>query len=189
MDAGLAAVLGALAGAAGTTGAAFAASWATREQARIAARSEHRRQRREPRLEIYKNFIQSANSVADHLRTLSSRSGERRIGTISTEYLDELERLVGDLSEQRDSAMLAGPDLISELGENVALRAIHVHLILQGWWLASQRSGSNGEESLNEAVAEIQEYIDRIRSFAREARDTLDDDGSKKYRRHYRYLG
>jgi hypothetical protein len=63
MDAGLAAVLGALAGAVATTGAAFATGWATREQAKIAARGEHRRQRRDARHGVYKEFISTASEL------------------------------------------------------------------------------------------------------------------------------
>jgi hypothetical protein len=122
------------------------------------------------------------------LRPLPLRFPEERIRTVNTEYLVELKRLVDNLAEQRESIMLAGPDMISELGENVALRAIHVHLGLLGWSLTRQQTGNSEEEILNEAIAEIDEYVKRLAIFAREARDVLDDDGSKKFHR-YRRLG
>ncbi|MGW7548452.1 hypothetical protein ACWGKQ_46160 [Streptomyces sp. NPDC054770] len=72
MDAGLAAVLGALAGAVATTGAAFAAGWSAREQAKFAARAEHKRQRREPREKAYKAFLSEAIALRELLRIVCS---------------------------------------------------------------------------------------------------------------------
>ncbi|MFF4907201.1 hypothetical protein ACFY2T_20280 [Streptomyces sp. NPDC001260] len=66
MDAGLAAVLGALAGAVATTGAALATGWSAREQAKIAARAEHRRQRRDARQVVYEEFISAALAHENH---------------------------------------------------------------------------------------------------------------------------
>ncbi|MFI0262081.1 hypothetical protein ACH4OW_23925 [Streptomyces sp. NPDC017056] len=60
MDAGLAAVLGALAGSVATIGAALATGWSQREAARIAARAEHRRQQRDKRHDVYREFITAA---------------------------------------------------------------------------------------------------------------------------------
>lgn len=56
-------MLGALAGSVATIGAALATGWAQREGARITARSEHRRQRLEPRTAIYKEFISHATQL------------------------------------------------------------------------------------------------------------------------------
>ncbi|MCF1648672.1 hypothetical protein [Streptomyces indiaensis] len=179
MDAGLAAVLGALAGAVATTGAAFATGWSTREQARIAARAEHRRQRREPRREVYARFIRSATAVEEHIGPLALHTESERVRILSDEFYQELDRLVADLYEQRDAIMLAGPDLVSELGENVALRAMNVKLRLARWSLMGHPT--DGDASyLREVGPQAQEYVDRLSAFSRAARNALDDDGTKR---------
>ncbi|MFI8834029.1 hypothetical protein ACIGPN_23780 [Streptomyces afghaniensis] len=112
MDAGLAAVLGALAGSVATIGAALATGWAQREEARIAARAEHRRERREPRLEAYRAFI----SATSDLREQST------FFTVRDLVPDDLDEVTTDLlfqavSGMKESALevsLAGPRRVSK---------------------------------------------------------------------------
>ncbi|MFD8955698.1 hypothetical protein ACFV0W_01890 [Streptomyces anulatus] len=65
MDAGLAAVCGALAGSVATIGAALATGWSQREGARIAARSAYAKEQRQPRHDAYRSLMQNATEVAD----------------------------------------------------------------------------------------------------------------------------
>ncbi|THA90183.1 hypothetical protein E6R61_21010 [Streptomyces sp. LRa12] len=63
MDAGLAAVLGAIAASMGSVAAAFA----QHETARISARADHRRERRQPRHDTYRVFIQKVILVKERV--------------------------------------------------------------------------------------------------------------------------
>ncbi|MFD4700836.1 hypothetical protein [Streptomyces niveus] len=108
MDAGLAAICGALAGAVATTGAALATGWSQRESARIAARAEYQRQRHESRHAAYKRFIsitQTLNDETRFLRTLGNSSQH----DFSQEFADRCSALEQEVKEVWMEIVLAGP--------------------------------------------------------------------------------
>lgn len=120
MDAGLAAVLGALAGSVATIGAALATGWSQREGARIAARSEHRRERREPRHEVYRQFIAEANHMGQQAAvycTLGAALRPDYYTEARTQRVHEMTRLIQ--SKATESA-LAGPKDVTESALKIA---------------------------------------------------------------------
>ncbi len=78
MDAGLAAVLGALAGAGGAVGAGLIAGVSQWKTAKLGARAEHTRQRRESRQIAYAKFIEAHMEFAQLLHPLRFESVPRR---------------------------------------------------------------------------------------------------------------
>ncbi|WP_139140758.1 hypothetical protein [Streptomyces abyssalis] len=99
---------------------------------------------------------------------------ERRV---TEEYRAELRALVDSLYEQRDAILLAGPALVSESGEYIAVRSRNIQLKLDVW--ASRRAGNDdsGDSFLEETPQAIEELLRQIWLFARRARQALDDDG------------
>ncbi|NEA63929.1 hypothetical protein [Streptomyces sp. SID12488] len=65
MDAGIAAVSGALAGSVATIGAAFATGWWQRENTRITARAAYRKDQRQPRYDAYKSLIRHGDALSN----------------------------------------------------------------------------------------------------------------------------
>jgi hypothetical protein len=103
MDAGLAAVLGALAGSVATIGAALATGWSAREQAKMGARAEHLRQRRDARQAVYEEFIDAAQEHANWTKILLAPAPED---------FDDLERL---------NILPPGMDLATVISESKSL--------------------------------------------------------------------
>ncbi|MCX4865703.1 MULTISPECIES: hypothetical protein [unclassified Streptomyces] len=126
MDAGLAAVFGALAGSAGTIGAAFATGWAQRSATRITVRAEHVRQRNQPRREAYIEFMTIAREAMEH--TISALAfTEMDPGTITEQRLDELRDLLVTLDNRRLMVAFAGPPSIGNKGQQVFEDCRHLY--------------------------------------------------------------
>ncbi|WP_128380239.1 hypothetical protein [Streptomyces cavernae] len=119
MDAGLAAVLGAVAGALATTGAALATGWAMREQAKITARAEHRRQRREPRSDIYKRFIDAARDMEHHTRPGSLIDQPEDDPEVMDHYAVRLGETAYQVREAWIEVALAGPSAVEKIASQI----------------------------------------------------------------------
>ncbi|MEE1806949.1 hypothetical protein [Streptomyces sp. BE133] len=188
MDAGLAAVCGALAGAVATTGAAFAAGWWQRENSRLAVRAEHRKQRRQPREETYKNFI----SPISELRDLA-RSGEFLNGY----FLDGQGRNYFTLSKSEEIAIkaqeirqawvdvsLAGSNGIAETATNMRLHAQklshHASLLAEIYTADTEDNDDRIRKHAKQFHLTGRMLSDSIEVFLSKARDVLDDDGVSK---------
>ncbi|WP_189588949.1 hypothetical protein [Streptomyces massasporeus] len=192
MDAGLAAVLGALAGAVATTGAAFATGWSAREQAKIAARAEHRRQRRDARQAVYEEFIDAARTHAAHATHLSIgpmpqneeefRQLVREGGNQETDSLImESYTLHGKIEKILTRVQLAGgPADIGAAAKSVCNSSFAVMGSMAA--LPSERRFP-GREALAEVLREIHERQMRldevIDRFVEAASVALDDDGTR----------
>lgn len=182
MDAGTAAVLGALAGSVATIGAALATGWAQREGARIAARAEHRRERREPRLAIYKEFI----SVATAFRSESSpyTIPELIPDNLEKEAADSISEAAAELKKSATDVALAGPRRVSKeairierLGNELATSVrLFVHF--------APRANAAIDEKLfqrmrRRGVVTLARKVHRaVDAFVLRAQAALDDDGS-----------
>ncbi|MFD5207748.1 hypothetical protein ACFWNF_12590 [Streptomyces anulatus] len=185
MDAGLAAVLGALAGSVGTVVAAVA----QREAVRITARAQQRNERRQPRHDAYKAF---AMAVTEVRKRVSFNEYEDTTEREEEDFRNELYERWIDLSLMGpESVVNAGSELLDEalkvvfvMGETRYLgnRAIVVH----------ERSDSNEEEQ-EVADAEYNAYVDlvwerarglmdSITAFSLVSQSALDDDGTKRQR-------
>ncbi|MEV5596007.1 hypothetical protein [Streptomyces sp. NPDC052496] len=183
MDAGWAAVLGAVAGALATTGAALVTGWASREQARIAARAEHVRQRREPRREIYHGFLAVTSEVREVVlgRCFDTARGLTHQGQDVRNWLASSTAAV---REHWLRVMLVGPEEVGAPASEVAgacreaARAAH--------WMAVFDSSPEGEgipaDDYNEvhrrALDTAKELDSAVKAFIKAAQLALDADGT-----------
>lgn len=182
MDAGTAAVLGALAGSTATIGAALATGWAQREGARIAARSEHRRERREPRQNTYKRFIAAASDMrsAVGIYGLDVDLGSDAIDEHLSEEWSTLAHKVG--SESLDVA-LAGPEQVTTAAIKIASLSSEirgsVNLIVH---LASEGTPERirlSKHMRKKLKSEVNKFEEAVEGFVLRAQAALDDDGSR----------
>jgi hypothetical protein len=182
MDAGLAAVLGALAGAVATTGAAFATGWATREQARIAARAEHKRQRREPREKVYKAFLAEATALRNLLQVMGyfrSLPEAVRRAELNPEITAQAEEIEAQLKQHFVEVTLAGPESVQESA--VAIEYASRGLVGMAGVLTRMRWEAEEERAHWEHAWSYMEALDRAFSdFSKQAQAVLDDDGTKQ---------
>ncbi|MER5749203.1 hypothetical protein [Streptomyces sp. NPDC002088] len=114
MNAVLATLLGTLAGAAATIGAALATGWAQREGVRIAARSEFRKDRRQPRHETYKAFMEIATELRD-LALMTAHESLTREQEVS---------LRGRINEYWLEMSLLGPEAVIRSGAELRDQAL-----------------------------------------------------------------
>ncbi|MEV7153208.1 hypothetical protein AB0N77_01085 [Streptomyces misionensis] len=188
MDAGVAAVLGALAGAVATTGAAIATGWAAREQAKIAARGEHRRERRDSRQMIYEEFITTASAQEAHAARFflapvpTDEEGLnlalRGSGNTDIEALwNESHRLWTELLKLSTRVRLAGPRMMSQAAISVCDCS---HDVMEATMTVD--NGLIGGEPISVRFEKGRERwmkLDKaIDDFIERARISLDDDGT-----------
>ncbi|MEU5268062.1 hypothetical protein AB0G77_05815 [Streptomyces hygroscopicus] len=188
MDAGVAAVLGALAGAVATTGAALATGWSAREQAKITARGEHRRQRRDSRQAVYEEFITTASAQEAHAARFflapvpTDEQGLdlalRGSGNADTETLwNESHRLWIELLKLSIRVKLAGPQMMSEAASAVCDCS---HDVMDATMTVSH--GLIGGDSISVRFEKGRErwvkLDNAIDDFIDKARISLDDDGT-----------
>ncbi|MCX4881938.1 hypothetical protein [Streptomyces sp. NBC_00847] len=178
MDAGLAAVLGALAGAVATTGAAFATGWATREQARIAARAEHQRQRRDAREAVYEKFINNVEALVS--KTSIPFNSITQYPSLRPN-LRELSSLNDTLGEITTKVTLAGPEHISKRATLINFYTVRLITILA---LIEVQITANENEVASEDWAKAQEDQEKLAQefagFSIDAQAVLDDDGTSR---------
>ncbi|MCD9879676.1 hypothetical protein [Streptomyces guryensis] len=188
MDAGVAAVLGALAGAVATTGAAFATGWSAREQAKIAARGEHRRQRRDSRQVVYEEFIATATTQEAHAARFflapvptdqeTFDLALRGSGNADAEALwNECHRRWTELLKLSTRVKLAGPRMMSEAASAVCDCS---HDVMESTMTVDH--GLIGGEPISVRFEQGREHwikLDHaIDEFIEKARISLDDDGT-----------
>ncbi|MEU8988535.1 hypothetical protein AB0C98_19160 [Streptomyces sp. NPDC048558] len=182
MDAGLAAVLGALAGAVATTGAAFATGWATREQARIAARAEHTRQRRDARQAVYEEFIEQTGALMDRAIEYSDSSAPTwvQIQAAEVEVWASWESVKGVFTKVR----LAGPEYVTQRAIAVRKACILVAVRMTAVKQAPLPVRVRDAELFAAKRAELSESLTQLimehGDFIRAAQAALDDDGTKR---------
>ncbi|MEJ8647337.1 hypothetical protein WKI65_04460 [Streptomyces sp. MS1.AVA.3] len=181
MDAGTAAVLGALAGSIATIGAALATGWAQREGARITARSEHRRERREPRHDIYKEFISEANQLSHQTGLYLSFDVDLMPDDITEDRRQLLSGVSAALDEKALEAALAGPKRVTEAALETARlshRLVGSALNFQG--LTEERHQRMRDSVRKSLLAICRRYERSLEGFVFQAQSALDDDGSRK---------
>lgn len=183
MDAGIAAVLGALAGSVATIGAALATGWAQREGARITARSEHRRERREPRFGAYKALIVEASGFRDHVGVFTEVLAIFPYGRIDEPFAERCEALADAVRERWVTVALVGPKEVAEIA--ALLERLSRSLVTQvvGVWLIIDTTGSAPGAPLSGRVEEaiikdVTEFERGLGKFISLAQETMDDDGS-----------
>lgn len=172
-------MLGAVAGAIGAVGGAWTTSRAQWKSARLAARAEHRRQRRDPRSQVYSEFLSVANQFTDAwvgVANMSAMTDEKRV---------EIRSAFLAFKNVGPAVALSGPEEVSVLAESIrnqaarltemsrALWAGHVVVkvedaVVEPWILEIQSNFLN----------DLNEYASEVAKFTKVARATLDDDGS-----------
>ncbi|MFD5567981.1 hypothetical protein [Streptomyces cadmiisoli] len=185
MDAGTAAVLGALAGSVATIGAALATGWAQREGARITARSEHRRERREPRHNVYKEFIAEASRMRNLVGVFAI--GAEMIDRIplrflSDEFISDLFNLSDIVKSKSTDAALAGPREIAEAATRVANLSHELVIDLKALKEVSEDDESHDGQFLRHVqevtYASARAFRNSLDEFILCAQAALDDDGT-----------
>ncbi|MFF1377548.1 hypothetical protein [Streptomyces sp. NPDC058308] len=178
MDAGIAAVCGALAGSVATIGAAFAAGWWQREGARIAVRAEYRRERRQPRHDAYKELISAASEIME----LSKYSNPGQ-----SEFDEPFEAAIVRLKETWLEIALLGPQNVVDLGSEVQRAALEMKRKARYMVLVGNRVAETPEEegrnvvAFSERMGEYGTARDRLSAsippFRKAALVALDEDG------------
>jgi hypothetical protein len=182
MDAGLAAVLGAGAGALATTGAALATGWASREQAKIGARAEHRRQRREPRQGLYKQFIDAASTAEWYMAMLPlliamAKQEDPLEEPTATEHAQRCRALADDVKKAWLDVVLAGPAEVAQTASGIEECCRKLAICADAF--AEGQVSSSLEHDCRELMKRLS---DQLPLFITQAREALDDDGTAKRR-------
>ncbi|GEC10463.1 hypothetical protein SSP24_81180 [Streptomyces spinoverrucosus] len=186
MDAGLAAVCGALAGSVATIGAALATGWSQRETARISARAEHQRQRHEARHAAYKALIsatQTLNSVTRGMRH------DPQLRDFTPEIAEACAAAESDIKEVWLEVVLAGPQNAARAANaimhsaNVMKTATEVIARIQSFQHVGQAltepTVRDFIQSFTKAAARLPEETGR---FVDAAHESLSDDGASAVR-------
>ncbi|MFE9063236.1 hypothetical protein [Streptomyces violaceusniger] len=189
MDAGLAAVLGALAGSVATIGAAMATGWSAREQSKMAARSEHLRQRRDARQAVYEEFIDATQAHAELTKILLAPVPEvladlqrMRIlpqGMDLAAVIRESKSLSENLSKVSTRVQLAGPKEVSTAAALVDDKASDVYVSLSLMPLPSYPGMPSLAEQWRKGAMRYVEFSEARDDFFERARIALDKDGTK----------
>ncbi|GAA3856473.1 hypothetical protein GCM10023084_07900 [Streptomyces lacrimifluminis] len=182
MDAGLAAVCGALAGAAATTGAAFATGWAQREAARITARVEHRKDRRQPRYEAYRQFIDAVTTLIDLPKTATSPVNE------------QVAEIKARIKEAWLTVSVLGPESAQKAASKVRRKATEYEITVLGvqgegrihsdnfWMHRTMPEDTIMQRNVMLAAITFEghELDEILQEFITTAQTVLDDDGSRR---------
>lgn len=174
-------MLGALAGSVATIGAALATGWAQREGARISARSEHRRERREPRLVAYKEFISAASEFR-------AQAGLFAYNDFAFDGVDETtaDMLYEAARAVKKSALevaLAGPRKVSKEVIKIERLSDQLSTYVLAYMHTMENTSLHGrlrrgyQKSAVTAARRVNRAIGR---FVLQAQAALDDDGSAK---------
>ncbi|WP_399942817.1 hypothetical protein ACGH52_26255 [Streptomyces sp. BBFR25] len=205
MDAGLAAIGGAVVGSFATLGASLAAGWYQREGVRITARSEHRKQRHNAQEGAYREYIKAVTETITlltdvHLPTTTIRGTDGEIFTtissrfdpsivFTDEFFDELELRETQFRSAWIEVSLVGPSRVAEKGKKL-IQSIQQASMMAGFTAAViDESSSNLEDestgrdlarTFKDFARDVHEASTQLDSFTSAARDCLDDDGVSK---------
>lgn len=189
MDAGLAAVLGAVAGALGTALAGVSTGWASQQQAKIAARSAHQLERRQSRENAYRAFMRTADALHEHVIPMAS-SWEVTGGfvlrlTPTQDFCDQAAAHDQALREAWLEVSLLGPSSVLDPAASVLELAKDVSNGCSLVFALSQIDLSEEPEMRDEITSARQQTRDAISQFEKEiqkfgkfAQRALDDDGA-----------
>lgn len=163
MDAGLAAVCGALAGSLGTIGAALASGRAQRAGAEIVARAEHRKSRREPREAAYKGYVAAVSKVLDWEYYDDEPNQD-----------DELHPLLVNIREAWTEVMFAGPSKVKTSAESLIDACVAFRIAVR------ERAESDFQTPMTWVADARREIRICLSLFVDAAQIALDDDGSRR---------
>jgi hypothetical protein len=183
MDAGLAAVLGALAGSMATIGAAFATGWAQREGTRITARAAHVKDRRQPRHDAYRALIQAA---IDLQRRVTLQEG---YDDMTPEEVKNFDREI--TARWLDISLLGPRTAIVYAGrvQDASLAVIKKAMLsrnLRARIFNEEHANEEAENAVRDSYEDsvhvlfsaVDDLTNAVNDFAFSASETLDDDGT-----------
>ncbi|MDQ0583750.1 hypothetical protein [Streptomyces rishiriensis] len=164
MDAGVAALLGAVAGALGAMGAGWISAWGTREQAKTQARADITRWHLQERQRVYTDFMRAAVTTGAALSGLTAVFRERDAGA-AERRLQTCRGLISELTSTCALAILHGPQDVTALAINFC-NAIDELLGLAEQW--KNAIIADDQEKIDELSTEYDEMRDEINSCANE---------------------
>jgi hypothetical protein len=189
MDAGLAALLGAMVGAIGSSGAAIATSLLSRGQTRMKIRAEHVHMLQEPRRNAYIAFAECTQKIHD-LYTGAKQSAALAAEAEGVQRIEKIREAEGGYSQAGDlfygqlpqvlaRVTVEGPAYVTE----AALLAEEALLADRGdlhRWIRSLENGTANKEHENESEgAHLTAGRTRL-DFLNRASQALADDGFGK---------
>ncbi|MFI2375632.1 hypothetical protein ACH5AO_11260 [Streptomyces sp. NPDC018964] len=185
----MAAVLGALAGAVATTAAALATGWSAREQAKITARGEHRRQRRDARQAVYEEFIAAVREQLNHAAPLFEESPPedqeefdrhfRSSGVAYETLVEDAYRLHINVMTVLTRVQLAGPEDITKIAKTVSNRSLALTSSVASL-ISTPRRRDSLRQAFKSAGDRGQKLDLAVDAFIDAAQEALDDDGTKR---------
>ncbi|GGT71393.1 hypothetical protein GCM10010256_32500 [Streptomyces coeruleorubidus] len=189
MNEGIAAIAGALAGSLGTIAAAVATGRASREQARIAARAEFLRQRREPREAAYRKVIEAVGAVREHeTRENFTDAPEEEWAPRGARYVREALDRCQPVKEAWQDAALLGPAPVSAAAEELGAANEDLVRSLDALLFVFSE-GVLPAQSMWEAHDTARDRLAKARSvFITGAQGALEDDGTLPLRSKRRLL-
>ncbi|MFH8837333.1 hypothetical protein [Streptomyces sp. NPDC017868] len=173
MDAGIAAIGGALVGAVAALGTAALATWAQRANAQATVRSEHQKELRHPRREAYGRLIPVGMQLAE-------RAAGDFIWIEDAARSDALE-LKGPIDESWLEISLLGPPLVASSATEVHR---HAHVVFDHLWQLEsymQSTGRDDEDLVERLSTDLGESSEKLRdavlAFSRTAQIALEATG------------
>lgn len=181
MDAGTSAVLGALAGSVATIGAAFVTSRAQREGARITARAEHRKERREPRYRAYKEFLEEASTMRSLTEVFHAPGYDISRDRITEDFTQTCSELTKSIQQKSTVVALEGPAKIARSVTRIAGIARVIDAALVWYMLVSEVDSPKESRRARRSLSKwSMRYLRAVDKFMFRAQAALDDDGSQK---------
>lgn len=180
MDAGIAAIGGALAGALATLGAAFVTGWVQREGARISVQAEYRNELRQPRREAYREFISAATQLS------SATASE--VLALDENLLNGALRLGGPIDKAWLDISLLGPKRALANATQVRRHAFAAIDLLYTWkiWLSNGAGGPEDDrrgEVLSQQLDNLAVLLSKsVEDFAESAQQALEETGMERRR-------
>lgn len=181
MDAGLAAVCGALAGSIATIGAAFTAGYWQQQSAQMVVRAEHRRLRGEPRTQVYEDFAKAVASLRifavveppGPFMNLSAVPME----TFTEEFSTSCGEKVKEISTLCLKVELAGPTSVAEIARELETNCNALSLSAKSLCRHRSNIPFGWQASSDEFAAFARQVAHDLGRFTHAARSVLDDDG------------
>lgn len=174
MDAGLAAISGALAAAVATVGAAFAAGWAQREGVQLTIRAEDRKDLRLPRFEAYLSLL----THATNLRRLAAQGV-----TDESTVLDAMQAEVDAIEKLWPTVALRGPADVATHAEEINNGAQSLYAFYRMAVEGTAGKPAREARTLNALLNVLKESTDSFKSSAQKA--LYGEETRERQRHHY----
>ncbi|MGX1090978.1 hypothetical protein RKD47_001659 [Streptomyces albogriseolus] len=167
MDAGVAALLGAVAGALGAIGAGWISAWGTREQAKTQARADITRWHLQERQRVYTDFLRAAVATGANLSGLTAVFSGFDVDA-AEEKLQACREQIPELTSTCTLVVLQGPQDVTAKAITFC-NTIDELLELGDQW--KNAIAANDQERIGEVSAEYRNIRDEVNDHANEFAD------------------